>query len=123
MKSIAFPNIFSSTKTNVIEDHEASYSNLALMLQSQKTALFGDPYFGTELQKVIFAQNNAVLRDLVVDDIYTSIAEFMPQLTVEREGIEVLSDGLDLVARIKAVNNLDHTNSLYTIKLTETGEY
>ena len=123
MKSIAFPNIFGTNKvsTNLISDHEATYSNLSLMLQSQKSALFGDPEFGTNLQKAIFQQNNTVLRDLVIDDIYTSIGMFMPQLQVDRADIDLIQKGTYLCATIKAINRLDHKMNLYEIRLTELG--
>lgn len=123
MKSISFPNIFSTNKVNtkVITDHEATYSNLTLMLQSQKSGLFGDPEFGTNLQKAIFEQNNIVLSDLIVDDIYTSVLMFMPQLTVDRDDIEIYQSGTYLCANVRATNRLDHTTNMYTIRLTELG--
>lgn len=125
MKSINFPNIFGKNKvsTQLISDHDATYQNLALMLQSQKTGLFGDPEFGTNLQKAIFEQNNVVLKDLVVVDIVSSIEMFMPQLTVREADVEIVQDGTYLVANIQATNKLDHTTSLYSIRLTEGGTY
>lgn len=54
MKSLAFPNILTSSKVNIISDKEATYSNLYLLLNSNKGSLFGDPYYGTDLIKYIF---------------------------------------------------------------------
>ena len=124
MKSISFPNIFGTNKVsvNLLTDHAATYTNLALMLQSQKTALLGDPEFGTNLQKAIYEQNNIVLKDLIIDDIYTAIGTLMPQLEVAREDIEVYQDKTYLSAKIKAINRLDHTNNLYEVRLMELGE-
>ena len=53
MYSIKFPDMLSSAKTNIIENHEATISNLRLMLASWKTSLFGDPYFGTNIKRFI----------------------------------------------------------------------
>ena len=67
MYSIAFPDMFSSAKTNLVEDHQASSSNLKLLLGADKTALFGDPQFGTALKKFFYEQNNMILKDLLID--------------------------------------------------------
>ena len=47
MYSINFPKMFTSAKTLLVEDHDAILSNLKLLLASDRTALFGDPYYGT----------------------------------------------------------------------------
>lgn len=78
MYSIAFPNMFESSYTNLVQDHEATYQNLKVLLLSDTTMLLGDPYYGTPLRKVIYAQNDYIIRDLVIDAIYTSIQTFMP---------------------------------------------
>lgn len=122
MKSIAFPNMFSSARMNMYSDREATLSNLKLLLQSYKGSLLGDPYFGTTLNKVIYSNNHQILKDLVIDDIYMAIAEFMPQLRLSRSDIEITGDGTSIYATINAVNLLDYTSNLYEINLTETGE-
>ena len=45
IKSIAFPDMLSSTRTNVVQDDDATVSNLRLLLLSSKNSLLGDPYF------------------------------------------------------------------------------
>ena len=87
MKSISFPDIFNNTSVKTVSDHEATVSNLKLLLFSEKTSLFGDPYFGTNLKKLLFEPNNVILQDIVIDDIYTAIIQFMPQIRVSRRDI------------------------------------
>ena len=118
IRSIAFPNMFNKSKTIVFEDHEATASNLKLMILSEKTSLFGDPYFGTNLQKYLFDQNDAVLRDLVVDSLYTAILQFMPQVLVNRNDITITSDKANVYIKIKAINLIDYQNDIYNITLT-----
>lgn len=118
IKSIAFPNMFMKAKTNIFEDHEATASNLKLMILSEKTSLFGDPYFGTTLKKYLFEQNDVVLRDLVIDSIYTAILQFMPQVLVERKNIKVTSDRTNVYINIKATNLVDYQTDMYNITLT-----
>lgn len=120
MKSIAYPKMFNSSRTLLYSDREATLSNLKLLLQSFKGSSLGDPYFGTDLHKVIYSNNRQILKDLIIDDIYTSIAEFMPQLSVDRKNIEITSDGVNLYARINATNLLNYTTNLYEINLTGT---
>lgn len=118
MKSIAFPIMLGNSSTNIIKDHDATSSNLKLLLLSDKTSLFGDPYFGTNIKKLIHDQNNIVLRDLVIDDIYTAITTFMPQIIVKRGDIKVTSDRSNVYVTIKCLNLIDYTTDLYNINLT-----
>lgn len=122
MYSIKFPDMLSNTITNIISDHEATASNLKLLLLSDKYSLLGDPYFGTNIKKLIFEQNNTVLRDLVIDDIYTAIITFMPQLVINRKDITVTSDRAHVYVNIKATNLIDYTTDMYNINLTSSEE-
>lgn len=121
MRSIAFPNIFSKTNVNMVEDYDASLQNLLLLLWSNKGELFGDPYYGTNLKRYLFDQNDIILRDLIIDDIYTTIKLFMPQIIVDRKDIIIKSDNRGtLTAVIKATNRLDFTTDLYSIVLLQS---
>ena len=121
MNSIAFP-MLNNSSTNIIKDHDATASNLKLLLLSDKTSLFGDPYFGTNIKKLIHDQNNIVIRDLVIDDIYTAITTFMPQIIVKRGDIKVTSDRSNVYVNIKCLNLIDYTTDLYNINLTSDEE-
>lgn len=122
MHSIAFPDMVSNTNTYLVSDHDATLSNLKLLLLSDKYALLGDPYFGTSIKKLTFEQNNQVLKDLVIDDIYTAIATFMPQIMIDRKNITVTSDTASVYVNIKATNLLDFTVDTYNINLTQFEE-
>ena len=120
MYSLSFPNIFSKdgTRTLLLEDHKATLSNLKLVLSSTKKSLLGDPDFGSLLRTKFFEQNTPILQDLVIDDIYTTITTFMPQLLLKRTDITITSDGIDLLATIKCTNLIDYELDTYTINLT-----
>lgn len=118
MYSISFPKMFSDTKTLLFKDSKATASNLVLLLNSSKMTLFGDPYFGTSLRRAIFEQNDGVLLDLVVDEIYTTIITFMPQINVNRNDIKLTQDGVDIFCSIKCLDLTDYTTNLYSINLT-----
>lgn len=119
MYSIKFPDMCAGVTTFLVKDHEATAQNLKLMLLSDRGTLFGDPYFGTLWRKLIFDQNNEILRDIIIDDILTSIQTFIPQLLVKREDISVISDRYSVSINIKAVNLLDYQTDMYSIKLME----
>jgi phage baseplate assembly protein W len=112
----------SNTSTVLVKDKSATLSNLKLLLASDKRSLFGDPYFGTNLKKLTFEQNNQILRDLVIDDIYTAIIDFMPQIWVRRSDITIRSERAKIYVEIRATNLLDYQTNLYTIDLTEMEE-
>lgn len=122
MYSIAFPNMFTNTRTNLIEDHKAIASNLQLLLGSERLSLFGDPYFGSQLKKFFYEQNAPIIVDLLIDEIYTTITTFMPQLSLERKDIKITNDGINIFAQISCIYLLDRTANLYTIRLTSDSE-
>lgn len=64
--------------------------------------MFGDPYFGVNLRRLLYESNNDILRDLVIDDIFTAIGNFMPQIRVLRDDIEVNASQNVLVVTIRA---------------------
>lgn len=119
MDSINFPDMFSTTSTKIVSGHDATLNNLKLTLLSSKKTLFGDPYFGTNLKWLLFEQGNEVLQDIVIDDVYTAILTFMPQLTLSRKDIEIVFNREEVFIKIKATNLLDFKTDLYTINLME----
>lgn len=119
MYSISFPDMLSSAQTLLLKDKEATMSNMRLMLASWKTSLFGDPYFGTNIKRFIHEQNNIILQDIIIDDIFVSIQEFMPQVFVKREDITITLKQTDVYCTINCMNKLDNEFDLYTINLTE----
>lgn len=107
MNSIAFPDMFGTATTNLVKDREATVQNLLLTLKSEKTSLFGDPYFGSNMKRLIFEQNTKILRDIVIDDIYNVITHFLPQVRVKRDDIQVNADRTTVYVSIKARNMID----------------
>lgn len=123
MYSIAFPNIFSNgVKTNLSKDHDATYTNLKLLLKSNILSLFGDPYFGTALKRMLYENGTTMVKELIVDEIYTKIIAFMPQLVLKRNDVKVSTDGVDVFVKINCMNLIDGTSDLYTINMTNSEE-
>lgn len=112
--------MLNSVSSKLISDKEAIRSNVLLLLQSEKNTLFGDPYFGTQLKRMIFEQSSSIIVDLVVDELYTSLTTFIPQIFLTRKDITLTCDGIDIYATVKYVFVLDNTVDLYTINLTES---
>ena len=115
--------MLNNSKVETVIDQQASMSNLRLLLLSDKKSLFGDPYFGTNLKKTFFSQNGVILKDLVIDEIYTAIIQFMPQLALNRNDITINQwedeIGSHIEAQIKATNLLSKITDMYTIRLIE----
>ena len=122
MNAIGFPNMLYHNKSVIIKDLDATKQNLTYLLQSYKKTMLGDPYFGTNLRKLVYESNNAILRDLVIDDIYTAINNFMPQIRVTRRNITVTSDGNKVMVNIMAQNMLDFSFAEYNVKLLDVEE-
>lgn len=121
MYSLKFPDMIGSNGVsfNLVTDHEATVSNMKLLLKSYRGSLFGDPYFGTDLMQTIFAQNGTVIKDLVIDDIYSSLNEFIPQIQLTRKNIRIYQHDREIDADISYLNKLDYITDLYTFRLTE----
>ena len=109
--------MFSGSKTNLITGKDATASNLRLVLESVKTTLLGDPYFGSRLQEVFFENNSPILRDLLIDELYTCIRTFIPQLSLKRSDIIIHQEASGIYATINCINILDNTTNLFTINL------
>ena len=118
MKSIGFPKMFSSTSsTNVVSD--ATSQNALLILRTEKGEFPFDPYFGIRLKKYIFEQNSYILKDIIIDEIYTQLALFMPQLRVKRSDIKIISDTqkAKLYCTFKATNQTSFKTDTYQLVL------
>ena len=122
MYSFNFPSMLNTVTSKLIQDKEAIRSNVLLLLQSERKTLFGDPYFGSQLKRMLFEQSTNVIVDLVVDELYTTLTTFIPQIFLTRKDITLTCDGTDMYATVKYVFVLDNTIDLYTINLTESEE-
>lgn len=122
MNAIRFPNMFNSNKAAIVRDKEATYQNLRTLLLSSKLTLFGDPYFGSNLRRLLYENNNVILQDLVIDDIFTAINTYMPQVRVLRDNIRVTSDGNRVIVNIYAQNLLDYSFDEYSVQLLNVEE-
>lgn len=122
MNTTSFPKIFRSNSTVINHNLEASKECLYLLLSSEKGELFGDPEFGIKIKKYTFEQNNYVLKDILIDEIFTQIGLFCPQLQVSRNDIEITQEKNRLKVNIKALNKLDFTTSVYNLVLLEDEE-
>lgn len=122
MYSFAFPNMFNTTQAILLEDKDAIRSNMILLLSSERRTLFGDPYYGSELRKYIFEQRNSIVVDLLIDELYSTIVMFMPQVYLTRKDITIYSAKNQLFAEIRYHYIIDNTSDLFTIRLTEVTE-
>lgn len=119
MYSLDWPNMFTASTTNLVEDKRAAINNLKLILGSEKLGLFGDPRFGSNLKRYLFEQNNTWLHDMIRDEIYTLVRIYMPQLLVNRNDIIIKTEKYNLVADITCRWYNDPKLDMFTIQLTE----
>ena len=117
MKSIKFPNMLSSASTNIVEGVEATKSNLHTLLGSEQGEFLSDPAFGLKVKSYFFEQNNDILTDIIIDDIYEQISLFMPQLIINRKDITLVKSMARLTANVKVTNREDFTTDLYSLVL------
>ena len=120
--SFNFPSMLSTATANLRQDKEAVRSNVLLLLQSEQNTLFGDPYYGTQLKRILFEQASHIIVDLVIDEIYTTLVTFIPQIFIKREDITLSSDGTDIYVQLKYTLIMDNSVDIYTINLTDTDE-
>jgi len=126
MNSIKFPNMFNINSTNCAKDMDATRQNLFLLMKSEKGELFGDPYFGLRLKRYLFDQNNFIIKDVLIDEIYTQIALFLPQVVVRRKDIKINRDPYEkgkLLVTFLATNQLDFTTDMYSLVLYDEDNF
>lgn len=125
MRSLKFPKMFdqaSNTRVWKTEEYlDATKQNTKLLLKSTRGELFGDPYFGLMLKRYLFDQNSYILRDAIIDMIYTQLAIFIPQVKVKRDDIEVIQDREKgkLYCKFSGISQIDYTYSTYNLVLFE----
>lgn len=122
MNSIAFPKMFTSSGTNTKTGLDATKQNTRLLLKSEKGEFISDPYFGIRLKRYIFEQNSFVLKDILIDEIYAQLAQFVPQLLVKRKDIEIIQKDNYVYAKFKATNRIDFVTNMYEIVLVNPEE-
>lgn len=127
MRSIKFPKMFNTNNTRVwqsSEYNEATRQNTKLLLHCERGELIGDPYFGLLLKHFMFDPNSYILRDQIIDMIYTQLAQFIPQVKVERKDISVYQDREKgkLYCDFTGVNQIDYVVNTYTLVLFDATE-
>ena len=123
MKSFNFPHMLNLRSSDIIsDDHTSTAQNLINLLSSEKGELLGDPYFGVRLRRYIYDQNSPILEGNLIDELYTQIAAFMPQIKVERKNITIKRERGKLTAHIVATNMTDFTVNAYDIVLFSEDE-
>lgn len=127
MRSIKFPKMFNPNSTRVwksSEHLEATKQNTKLLLNTNRGELFGDPYFGLMFKRYLFDQNSYILRDAIIDMIYTQLAIFIPQVKVKREDIEIIQDRErgKLYCRFSGISQIDYTFNTYNLVLFDEKE-
>ena len=122
VKSIAFPKMINHNRVQTVEDYDATLQNIKLVLGSEKGEFKFDPYFGIRLKRYMFEQNNFVLQDLLLDEIYEQLVTFVPQIIVRRNDITFQKERAKLYITIKCTNRLDFTPNTYNLVLYENQE-
>ena len=122
MRSYKFPKMFRSNSSQIWKEDEynkATKQNALLLLQSERGELECDPYFGILLKHYMFNQNSYVLKDMLIDTIYTQIAIFLPQIKISRNSVDIISDNTKgkLYCRFSGVNQIDYTHNTFNLLL------
>ena len=122
MRSFKFPKMFKSNSSQIWREDEynkATKQNVLLLLQSERGELECDPYFGILLKHYMFNQNSYVLKDMLIDTLYTQIAIFLPQVKVSRNNIDIFTDNQKgkLYCRFSGTNQIDYTHNTFNLLL------
>jgi hypothetical protein len=71
------------------------------------------------LKRYLFDQNNYVLRDAIIDTIFTQLAIFIPQIKVRREDISIVQDKEKgkLYCEFSGTSQIDYTYNTFNLLL------
>ena len=122
MRSYKFPKMFNSNSSQIWradEYNKITRQNALLLLQSERGEFECDPYFGILLKHYMFNQNSYILKDMLLDTIYTQIAIFLPQIKVTRNSIDLVTDTLKgrLYCSFSGTNQIDYTHNTFNLLL------
>lgn len=122
MRSYKFPKMFKSNSSRIWRADEygkATRQNVLLLLQSERGELECDPYFGILLKHYMFNQNSYILKDMLLDTIYTQIAIFLPQVKVSRESVDLIVEQTRgrLYCSFSGTNQIDYTHNTFNLLL------
>ena len=122
MRSYKFPKMFKSNSSQIWREDEygkATRQNALLLIQSERGEFECDPYFGILLKHYMFNQNSYILKDMLIDTIYTQIAIFLPQIRITRDSIDIVSDNIKgkLYCRFSGTNQIDYTHNTFNLLL------
>ena len=121
MRSFKFPKMFNSNSSNIWradEYNKATKQNALLILQSERGEFECDPYFGILLKHYMFNQNSYVLKDMLIDTIYTQIAIFLPQIKVSRNSIDIITSAKGkLYCSFSGTSQIDYTHNTFNLLL------
>ena len=125
MNSINFPKMFQGNGTIINKDADSNKSILEwlhLLLGSEVGTMHGDPEFGIRLKRYAFDQNNYILRDILVDEIYTKIVYFCPSIYLERKNIKIISELHTIKVNIVCKNQATFETNMYDLVLYRNEE-
>ena len=114
--------MFNSNSSQIWREDEynkATRQNALLLIQSERGELECDPYFGILLKHYMFNQNSYILKDMLIDTLYTQIAIFLPQIKVSRNAIDIISDSHKgkLYCCFSGINQIDYTHNTFNLLL------
>ena len=103
---------------------KATLQNTELLLQTIKGSLLGDPYFGNSLKKYLFEPNNYILKDIIIDTLYSQIALFLPQIKVNRNDINIIKDTIKgkLICKFTGINQIDYKVDTFNLVLLTSSD-
>lgn len=119
MNSLAFPKMFQGNSTLILKDKDATKTCVHLLVSSESGDMFGDPDFGIKLRKYTFDQNNYILKDIIIDEIYSKLTIFCPQIFLERKNITLTSEGSKLYCTVTCRSKLDFTINTFNLVLLD----
>lgn len=117
MNTIGFPKIFNGNSTVIKYGDDATKQSIRLLLSCECGEFFGDPDFGVHLKKYFFEQNNTILKDILIDELYTKILAYNPQVYIERKNIVIFAQANKLVANITYRNQETFTTNMFSLVL------
>lgn len=122
MRSFKFPKMFRPNSSRIWQESEynkATRQNVLLLLHSERGEFECDPYFGILLKHYMFNQNSYILKDMLIDTIYTQIAIFLPQVKVSRNSINIFTDDKrgHLRCSFHGINQIDYTHNTFNLLL------
>jgi uncharacterized protein len=97
---------------------DAVKTELLLLLLTERGERWMTPEYGTSLRKFLFEMGDQITEDAIVQDIKSTVAKFLPRITVSKVEVEPINNNTRLILTVKFTYGQGYFSEADEVKVT-----